>query len=81
MIIRMSAGDLNAWVALIGFILGVLIPRAGVFTSEEQYQWSGKYACSDPTFSGRRADLRGSGAEIQDVFCGKHPRCDPDEKL
>lgn len=23
MVIRMSAGDLNAWVALIGFVLGV----------------------------------------------------------
>lgn len=29
MIIRMSAGDLNAWVALIGFILGVLILALG----------------------------------------------------
>ncbi len=29
MIIRMSAGDLNAWVALIGFILGVLILSLG----------------------------------------------------
>ena len=34
MVLRMSAGDLNAWVALIGFILGV---ATGVFALKQGF--------------------------------------------
>ena len=37
MVIRMSAGDLNAWVALIGFALGVAV------CTEERFQ---PWACT-----------------------------------
>lgn len=36
MVLRMSAGDLNAWVALIGFILGV---ATGVFALKQGQPW------------------------------------------
>ena len=79
MVIRMSAGDLNAWVALIGF--------AAAFT-----RWYFDFKCSDDTACGFRAggrtgsascsdfcfpdrwtDLRSVRAEIQNVLCRKYP--------
>ena len=40
MVIRMSAGDLNAWVALIGFILGI---ATGVFALKKGFSLGRAY--------------------------------------
>ena len=40
MVIRMSAGDLNAWVALIGFVLGV---ATGVFALKKGFSLGRAY--------------------------------------
>ena len=106
MIIRMSAGDLNAWVALVGFILGI---ATGVFALKRGFSLgrahatnrlkrssasgyrsrysctcsgnsfvkrergrSGKYACTDYRFFGRRSCIWSICTEIQNVFRRKY---------
>ena len=65
MIIRMSAGDLNAWVALIGFVLGVGDRRICI---KERVQ-SGQSASRRPH---ERRRTSGPAARSPDPFTGYH---------
>ena len=80
MVIRMSAGDLNAWVALIGFVLGASTSydRSACTCTwnksfKEQYSRSGKYACTNHYFSDRWTSLWSICSEIKNVFRRKYP--------
>ena len=61
MVLRMSAGDLNAWVALIGFILGV---ATGVFALKQGF-----------SLGRAQATTKASGAVLPVIVVGTFDSC------
>ena len=97
MVLRMSAGDLNAWVALIGFAGGVATGsfflkkgfslgraarhRHGDRRLRHEHRGPRQQARARYPFSGRGAHHRRACAEEPHVLRRKHPRRHPHEKL
>ena len=81
MVLRMAAGDLNAWVALIGFAGGAARNRRSDRRLRGQRRGPGQQACADHSVSGRCAHHRCARAEEPYVLCRQHPRPHPDEEF
>ena len=80
MVIRMGGGDLNAFVGLVGFFLGILI---GVFFLKKGFTLKRTYEVTKTEFQVRARNRvaacgargRRAGAEVPPVHGGRYARC------